>query len=394
MEEPKKNEEKYEFISEHVVRTPKEVVKGSKIRMVALVLCLAVFFGILASISYAISNGIFEYIAKKNNEEKREPIQLGSNSIETEHAIITDITQLAEKVQGAVVKVYSVSESSDGLFSETITSKEEYFGVVFADDGENYYVLTDYDSISTAKSLALVFEGGASTEGLLVGYNTALNIAVLVVKHADYYMEDFSQVTVLEFASAGSVQLGSAIMAIGAPNGIVGSIDYGIITSDDNSMPIADLDLNVSTTNLHYYAKSAGVVINMEGKICGIITDKFAENGVPSFMSTDNLINQIEYLANETFMLYTGVVCENVTAEVLDKAGCDNGIYVNKVEEGSPADNAGLRSGDMIITVNGNAVNTVEDYTSFMYEAGYEGKLELVIMRNGSEKNATITVDK
>ncbi|MGN0165639.1 MAG: S1C family serine protease [Lachnospiraceae bacterium] len=389
-------EKQYDFISEDVMPTPKDMVGRSKSRLVALVLCLAVFFGILASISYAVSNGVLEYIAKKNNEAERTPIQLGGGSVDsdqTEHAIITDISVLAETVEGAVVQVYTVTETGDGLFSDTLTSKEDYYGIVIADDGQNFYVLSDYDVLASSKSLVLKF-GDVTTEGRIVGFNSTLNIAVIVVKYADYYMEDFSGVKILEFAAPGSVERGSAVMAVGAPNGIVGSIDYGIITSGNNFYPVSDLNVNVFTSNLHYYKDAAGVVVNMEGKICGILSDIYAEKAITSFVSTDNMTALIEYLANNSALLYTGAVCEDVTGEILRKAGCSNGIYVQKVESGSPADEAGLRSGDIITHFGDEPLYSVDEYTKCVYDAGYDGKISIRVKRNGTDKVITLTVAK
>lgn len=387
----------YDFISESVVSTPKELIRGSKWRMVALVLCLAVFFGILASLSYALSNGVIDYIARKNSDAGRNPIDLGSvnnGQSVSNQAIVTDVSQLAEIARKSVVEISAVTETGGGIFSDMLTNSEEYSGIVIFDDGKNYYVLSEYASLASAGSLRLKFSGGASTEGRIVGYDTELDIAVILVKYEDYYMEDFSEVRTLEFAPQGSVVVGSPVMAIGAPNGIVGSIDYDIVTSEGNESSVADISLNICTTGMKYCDKSSGVVINMEGQICGIITDTYEEEGLFSFMSTDNMLPLVEQLANNASLLYTGAVCENIPEDVLKKAGCENGIYVNKVEEGSPADEAGMRSGDIIVSSDETVIKSVDDYTKLIYQAGYEGKLELHIKRNSSEKDITIVVEK
>lgn len=388
-------EKEYDFISEDVVTTPKQVVKGSKLRMVALVLCLAVFFGILASISYAISNGIWEYIARKNNEAGRKDISLtDEDKTVTSHTIVTDVSELTDKVKGGVVNIRAIVESGDGLFSNPIISTEEYSGIVFADDGSNYYILTQYSSISEATELNVYFEGGAVTGGSIIGYDKTLDLAVLLVAHSSYYMQDFSKVRVLEFADEDSVVKGSAVLAIGAPNGIVGSIDYGIITSDNNPYPMADICLKLSTINIHYYEKAAGAVVNMEGKICGISTNVYSDREIPAFISTDNLRVLLEHLANEGELLYTGAVCENVTQDVLGAAGCENGIYVKKVEEGSPADKAGLRNGDIIISCNDKEIIEVDDYTTMIYETGFDEEIKLKVVRNGDNREIKLTIGK
>lgn len=388
-------EKQYDFISEDIVPTPKAVVKGSKTRMVALVLCLAVFFGILASISYAISNGIFEYIATKNDESNREAISLGGGEGSSEEPrVAADISELVNLADKAVVGIRTVTESDSGLYSDTLTSIEEYFGVVIYDDGTNYYILSEYDSIKSFPRLQVVFQGSSAAEGRIVGYDETLNLAVLVVNYGNYYMENFSGTEPLVFASAGSVVKGSAVVAVGAPNGIVGSIDYGIVTATGNMYPTADISLNICTANMNYYEKSAGVVLNMNGRICGIITDVYADNEVFSFISTDNLLPLIEQMANDISLLYTGAVCEDVPADVLENAGCENGIYVKKVEQGSPADTAGLRSGDIIVAAGSERIFSADDYTEEVYSLGYEGVLELTVMRNGTEKKISVIIGK
>lgn len=385
----------YDFISEDIMPTPKTIVKGSKTRLVALVLCLAVFFGILASISYAITNGIFDYIAKKNDESNREAIHLsGNDAVSEEPIVFSDISELVKAADRAVVRIQAVTKSDDGLFSDKLTSSEEYFGVVIYDDGTNYYILSGYSRLKSAPNLRVVFQGNAAAESRIVGYDEDLDLAVLVVNYSNYYMENFSNVEVLDFAASGSVVKGSTVVAVGAPNGIIGSIDYGIVTGTDNMYPLADISLNICTTNMNYYEKSAGVVLNMRGRICGILTDVYADNKVPSFISTDNLLPLIEQMANDISLLYTGAVCEDVSSDILENAGCENGIYVQKVEEGSPADTAGLRSGDIIVSVGNKKIFTVDDYTEKVYSVGYEGTMELAVKRNHTDMKITVTVGK
>ncbi len=390
--------ENYQFLSEAVVpsSTPGQVIRGSKVRLAALVLCLAVFFGILASLSYAVTNGIIDYIARKNSDSDRTPVHLGNdeNTANQQQAIITDVSKLAESVKGAVVTVKALTESQGGVFSEMLTNSEEFGGVVISDDGSNYLVLTEYESIASASSLSLEFEGGASAEGRIVGYDSDINIAIILVEHKDYYMQDFSGVKVLEFAPAGSVVVGGAVLAIGAPNSIVGSIDYGIVTSTKNQYPLADMCLNVSTAGIRYVKDSSGVIINMEGKICGIISDYYAEKEIFSYISTDGLLPVIEQLANNASLLYTGAVCENIPADILKAAEFENGIYVQRVEEGSPADKAGLRSGDIIISSGDTQMISVQDYTDLIYESGYESKIKLKVKRNNTEKEITVEIGK
>lgn len=391
-----RKDQNYNFLSEDVFSGSKGKGKRSKAGTVALVLCLAVLFGLLASISYAVSNGVIEYIARKQEDASRKNVSISNSNDEdkdeNENVILTDISRLAKSVEGSVVVVQTKVESSDGIFSGKLKSGNEYCGFVIGDDSNNFYIMTPYSLISEAAQLYVRFGEDAVIQARVVGQNQLLDLAILIVNYSSVFMEDLSNVKVLKFAQPGTVTVGTPVMAIGSPNGIIGSIDYGIITSEKNSSPLPDVNLNISTTNMHYYNNASGVIVNMNGEICGLITRIYSDIQVSTFISTDNIITQLEHMINKSFMLYTGAVCENVSAEVLENAGCTNGIYVNKVEEGSPADKAGLRSGDIIVSSGDTLIKTVDDYSALLYSVGYGSKFDLTVKRSGSDKTITITV--
>ena len=120
-----------------------------------------------------------------------------------------------------------------------------------------------------------------------------------------------------------------------------------------------DSEYHLLTTDIMGNSEGSGVLVNLDGKIVGVIAQSFsgeADTGVVTALSISDLRKLIEQLSNNEDLIYLGVRGQDISSSLAQKTGIPTGIYVNSVEEDSPAMNAGIQNGDVIVKV-GNEVS-------------------------------------
>lgn len=178
-------------------------------------------------------------------------------------------------------------------------------------------------------------------------------------------------------------------MAIGSPNGAHNSIDYGIVTSGGNYSGVADMRVEVMTSNMAYYKNGRGLVINANEEICGIILNQTKADAVFSFVNTTTINSWIEKMINEGSLPYAGIHIEELKEEDKTEA-ISKGVFVNSVELGSPAEKAGVRAGDIIVSADDIPITSVSEYTNALFAHKAKETFLVKVMRDGMERLATI----
>ncbi|HIU67222.1 MAG TPA: PDZ domain-containing protein, partial [Candidatus Caccomorpha excrementavium] len=161
---------------------------------------------------------------------------------------------------------------------------------------------------------------------------------------------------------------------------------------------IVDNRLNLFNTDITDNEYSDGIIVNMQGQVIGIITHTLKE-GLNEEISTaigiSKIMPIIQRLVNNEDRIYFGIHGEDLPEEILEQAGIENGIYVNEVEAGSPALQAGIMSGDMIVRIGNTPITSMTTFYNTISTYNVRDSVQVLVRRQsqGSFRDVTVTVE-
>ncbi len=262
-------------------------------------------------------------------------------------------------------------------------------GFIITKDG---YIVTNHHVVAKAEKIQVSpQESEESYKAKVVGTDEETDLALLKI-------EVNRELPTLEFGSSADMRPGEWVVAIGNPFGLSHTVTAGIISAKGRSIgaagPYTDFlqtDASINPGN------SGGPLLNMEGKVIGINTAIVAQGqgigfAIPSDMA-QNVISQLkEY--KEVRRGWLGVSIQNVDKNTAKALGLpeEKGAIVVSVEKGDPADKAGLKSGDVILRVNGQTINEPRELSQIIGGLKPGAKVNMQIWRQGETKEVQATL--
>ena len=254
-------------------------------------------------------------------------------------------------------------------------------------------------------SLDDVQSGAVSAQ--IKGTDADNDLAVISVKLEDIPEDVLSEIKVATIGDSDSLQMGEQVVAIGNALGYGQSVTSGYVSalnrqvsSDDTDGTFIQTDAAINPGN------SGGALLNMKGELIGINSAKIASDEVEGMGFAipiskaepilDEMMNQeTRYkVEDEDKAAYIGITCENVTSDVNQMSGIPQGVYVDTVVEGGPAEKAGIKKGDVITKIDGTAIDAYKDLVDRLeyYEAGETVELEVYRAQDGEYNAQKISV--
>lgn len=255
-------------------------------------------------------------------------------------------------------------------------------GVIYSRDG---YIITNNHVIEGADAIQVMHEK-RTYDAKLVGTDPKMDIAVLKIE-----ADNLPAITI---ASSADVAIGDWVLAVGNPFNLTSTVTAGIVSaigSESNSVrENFPIELYIQTDAAINPGNSGGALVNTNGDLVGINTSIISRTGsyagygfaVPS----DVVVKIVEDLKKYKYVqkAFTGAETAEVTEEVAKMEGLKdlNGVFIESVRKGSSADKAGLESGDVIIALNGRAVNNKSSYDELMSALSPGDKVAVEFKRN------------
>ncbi len=335
-----------------------------------------------------------------------------SVSISTECQTASDIF---ESVRPSVVEITSVFTSS-GPFGQQSEGTGTGTGVVIDKDG---HILTNNHVVNDARTIEVHFSDGTTVPAEFVGADTANDLAVIKVDPSAH------DLTVATLGDSDALRVGDAVLAIGNPFSLEGTLTQGIVSALDrtystggSTRPIRGMIQTDAAVNP---GNSGGPLINCHGEVIGInslLENPTGENvnvGVAFAVAINTAKNSMnDMLAGDSVSHpWLGIAGVNVTAAIAEQADLgdvDSGVYLTLVSNGSPADDAGLQGafssqeeasnstevapgGDVIIAVDGNDVTSIDQLAGYLDENKKPGdSVQLTVIRDGEQQTVEATL--
>lgn len=305
---------------------------------------------------------------------------------------------VAEKALPSVVGI-TVTYQISSLFGGSSTGEATGSGIIISEDG---YIVTNNHVISSESTSAFyaiteatgikvnLYNESESYDATIVGTDPYTDLAVLKIEK--------NGLTPAVLGDSNNVRVGEVVMAVGNPLGMDYSVTSGIVSaidreveSDGTTFTAIQTDAAINSGN------SGGALVNTKGEVIGINTLKFAGTGVEGIgfaipiSSTTSIINQlIEFKTVKR--PYIGIYGSSVDSTTAKRYNLPEGIYVESVEEGSPAETAGLKQSDIITKIENKEVKSVNELNKIKYTYSIGDTVKLSVYRNGEEIEINIVL--
>ena len=312
----------------------------------------------------------------------------GSSALGAATPIVASSTltagQIYDKVADGVVEITASGVASNAGSPFGPAQQGEATGSGFVIDTEGH-IVTNAHVVDGASSLRVRFADGKEVAATLVGKDPSTDLAVIDVN------VPASELDPLSLADESSVDVGDAVVAIGSPFGLEGTLTAGIVSHLDRTIEAPNgyaIDGAIQTDAAINHGNSGGPLLDASGKVIGvnsqIASDSGGNEGVGFAIGVDTVKKVTTALASgeEVTHAYIGVSLEDGS----------QGPRVAAVSDGSPAAKAGVRVGDVITAIDGNTVRSADDLRGEIDNLEVGKRVTLTVERSGTEHQLSVTL--
>jgi len=334
-------------------------------------------------------------VASQNNNDTQ-PISHngGTNQIQLmgNQDEISPVVAIAQKVTPSIVgvKVYSTYN----YWGRQMTGQGSGSGIILRDDG---YIVTNYHVIENATSVEVTVNDGTEEgqvyEAQVIGADSASDLAVLKI--------DANNLAAAELGDSDALQIGELVVAIGNPLGYENTVTDGIVSGLNRQLTDYSDSMTLIQTNAAINGgNSGGALVNSKGEVVGINSVKLADTDVEG-MGFALSINEVKPLLDELIEKghvsrpYLGVSIDSqyqVSEATAEKYEIPMGILIADTVKGGPADQAGLRAGDIIYKVNDTLIQSYDDLSDVITACKVGDRVRVLANRNGEKITADVTL--
>ena len=328
-------------------------------------------------------------------------------------ADLPDFTEIVESASPAVVKILVEYESENPRYQEQLEELPEYLrrffdfrggppvpreragmgsGFIISEDG---YVVTNNHVVENARQVVVRLPDRQEFDAEVIGTDPRSDLAVLKI--------DGRRLPTLSLAEDGAVKVGQWVLAIGSPFSLDFSVTAGIVSAlgrslptetGDNYVPFIQTDVAINPGN------SGGPLFNLSGEVIGVNSQIFTRSGGSiglSFAIPTSVVRNVVAQIQETGGVergWLGVSIQDVDRNLADSFGLDRprGALIAQVGQDSPAERAGLQSGDIIVSFAEETIETSADLPHVVGLIAPGTEVTAVIVREGEEQTIKVEV--
>ena len=265
-------------------------------------------------------------------------------------------------------------------------------GVIVSPEG---YILTNNHVVEAADEIEVVLADGRKAPAKVVGTDPETDLAVIRI--------EANNLPVIVLGHADQARVGDVVLAIGNPFGVGQTVTLGIISAlGRNNLHINHFENFIQTDAAINFGNSGGALVDTRGNLLGINSAIYSQTGgsvgigfaIPVSTAKTVLDSIIKH--GQVVRGWIGIESQDITPELSDSFGLgrDNGAIIAGVVRGGPADRAGMRPGDILLSVDGRKVSSTNDMLNLIADLPPGGKARMTVMRKNRQATLDVTVGR
>lgn len=355
-----------------------------------------------AVVEQVVSEAVSDRLKLRDADSTNKDIFTGSTTDNLVGTVLvrgSDVTTIAKTAGPSIVGIRTtVAGSRRNYYGISNSQVGEGSGIIISKDG---YIMTNYHVVSSADPktgmsnntvLEVFLPDGREAKATFKGGDEKTDLAVIQI--------DLKNLPIADLGDSSELQVGELAVAIGNPLGMefAGSVTVGVISALNRTVEMSDKTLNLIQTDAAINeGNSGGALLNSRGEVIGINSAKVLASGVEGlgFAIPINdarpVVNQLidfGYVRGRTFI---GISGREISSVYSDLYGIPVGIYITDVTVGSGAKKAGIKSGDVLISMDGKTIETMVDLDAVKEVHKPGDTVTAIVSRNGANVTLKLT---
>lgn len=402
------------------VREKKPMTTGKKW---ATVVAMALVFGLIAGGTMFGVNAAGNYLAgndsASNQVGQTQTTSSDSNSFSSDGSGQGTVAEVAKNAMPSVVTISTMSvEEMRNFFGGTQQYEVQGAGtgVIVGENDTELLIATNNHVVEGAASLSVGFIDEESVEAEVKGTDVNNDLAVVSVKLSDIPADTMNQIKIATVGDSDQLQLGDQVVAIGNALGYGQSVTSGYVSALNRDLTLTDQSgTTINSTGLIQTdaaineGNSGGALLNMKGELIGINEAKSSSTSTGA--TVDNIgfaipIDKAEESLQQLMNLktrervdasqasYLGIRGSDVSSEASEMYGIPTGVVISEVVENGPADQAGVKSGDVLTELDGRSISNMSQLQDVLeyYVAGETVDIDVQRADNGEYQAQTLSI--
>ena len=303
---------------------------------------------------------------------------------------------MSEVYASNVNSVVSINVSATtNYFGQTVQTAASGTGFLITEDG---YILTNHHVVSDASSVEVTLYNGESYDAKVIGSDEDYDIAVIKI--------DVTGATPVVLGDSSKLAIGESVAAVGNPLGeLTFSMTEGIVSCVNRAINVDGTPFNMIQVDCSINpGNSGGPLFNSYGEVIGIVSAKYSSysnttvEGIGFAIPIDDVLAMVKDIMTNGYVTnkaYIGITPQTMNAQMAQQFRYDvtQGVFVCSVEEGSAAEKAGLRMGDVITKIDDKTITSYEDLVAAKKSYSAGDTATFTIYREGKTQTVELTFD-
>jgi serine protease Do len=328
--------------------------------------------------------------------------QTASSKLSSLGELSASFEALAARVRPAVVQIFSTgyvtSDEAESTNASSLlsTQRSTGSGVILTPDG---YIVTNNHVVQGARKIEVALYATNAQQARtsrmtakLIGTDRETDLAVIKVERTD--------LPHLDLADSNTLRQGQVVMAFGNPLGLEGSVSMGIVSSVARRLHSEDATVYIQTDAPINPGNSGGPLVDTEGRVAGlntfILTQSGGSEGLGFAIPSNAVRNTYEQIRKDGHVHrgQIGIIAQTITPPLAQalRLPQDWGVIASDVTPDGPADKAGLKVRDVIVSLNGRIMQDAPQLETAIYRLKLSEVVQLTILRNGQKLDYNVPV--
>ncbi len=320
------------------------------------------------------------------------------NNTQQKGARVSNISSIVERAKESIVGISLLTPTGESMLDVNVAKKWGMgTGIIVSRNG---YILTNQHlAQNVGARLVVTLNNGKTTQGKIVWNEPVIDLAIIKINEKN--------LTPIEIGNSANVYVGDDVIAIGNPLGIEfqGTVTKGIISGtnrtlmfEENGKKVFMEDLIQTDASINQ-GNSGGPLLNTEGEVIGINTVKLSDAEGIGFAVPINVVKPVieKFEKEDKFIEATlGIYAHDkeVIPYMNSSLILDKGIYITSVDNYGPSGKAGIKVGDVIISIDENELYRMTELREYIYSKNPTDEVNLKILSDGVEKELKVTLGK